>query len=204
MSLKNKLKYIGIDNVNAFILVRVLSSLAVFIVLMILSPYQFVIAPIFTILYYLLFGYILVDWKLKEVTLSYEYDSMEFFDAFLLFLKDGKPIKEALTKTCKVVFNDLSRLVQDKMGHKHNTVEEIINEIIDSMPSNYVSNMFLEVKEAYVNGNHLGDSIGMQLDFIKDKYNRNTVNYYRYIPVRIGVLCVIAMIFMVLVLVIST
>ena len=172
--------------------------------LILFAPYQFLVAPIGGVLFYFLFGYILVDRKLKELTLGYEYDSIEFFTTFLLFLKAGKPIKESLVKTCKIVSNDLSTLVEENLKYQANTLEEILDHIMKEMPSNLVCNMFMEVKEAYRNGNNLGDSIGMQLDFIRDKYRRNTINYYRYIPVRIGALCIIVMIFMALVLVVSS
>ncbi len=199
MSLNKKLEYIGIDNPNIFHFLRIFTTIWVFIFLLVIFPFGFIISPIVTCIYYYLFRVILVDSRILVLAREYEIDAVNFFDYFLLILKSGCSIKDALFKVTKVYPSQLSSLVLTEYKKNHNgTLYEIIDGIIDDLPSEVVKNIFVEVKEAYRDGNNLGDSIKMQIDNIKIGYNRDIVKYYRYIPLKVlllSIACIIIMMF---------
>ena len=108
-------------------------------------------------------------------------------------------MKTAFLKTCHVVDNHLSRLIERNIKNSNNnTLYDLIGSIALSIPSSTVSNILYEIREAYKNGNNLGDSIRIQINYIRDTYNTNIINYYRLIPIKVFVLsltCTILLVF---------
>ena len=102
-------------------------------------------------------------------------------------------------KTSHIVDNHLARLIESKIkSGKNNTLYDLIGDIALSIPSSTVSNILYEIREAYKNGNNLGDSIRIQINYIRDSYNTNIINYYRLIPIKVFLLsltCSIVLIF---------
>ena len=203
MNIKKKLYYLNI-NYKIYTIIHIASSLLVFIFFLIISPYKFIVAPLVAVAYYLIFNTILIDWKLNEIINNYEYDSVQFFNNFLILLKNGYSIKEAIIKTSNIENNELTSLVIKELKNNKITLEERIKSIINHIPSDIVCNMFTEVLFAYQNGNNLGDGIKRQIESLKEKYDKNTINYYKFIPVKISLICIVTMLLMALVLIIST
>ncbi len=198
MSLNEKLRYLNIDNYKLFNGFRLGTSILLFIFLLLL-PYGFIVAPIGAVLYYVIYRLIRVDFRIEYLNRLYELESVTYFENFLLVLKSGCNMKVAFLKTSHIVDNHLARLIESKIkSGKNNTLYDLIGAIALSIPSSTVSNILYEIREAYKNGNNLGDSIRIQINYIRDSYNTNIINYYRLIPIKVFLLsltCSIVLIF---------
>ncbi len=199
MSLSIKLKYLNIDNFKLFNGLRIGTSICLFIFLLLL-PFGFILAPIGAILYYVIYRLIIVDFRIEYLNRLYELESVTYFENFLLVLKSGCNMKTALIKTCNVVDNHLSKLILFKIKNSGSTTfYDLIGDIAEAIPSSTVCNILYEIREAYRNGNNLGDSIRIQINYIRDTYNTNIINYYRLIPIKVFLLsltCTIILIFL--------
>ena len=202
MSLDRKLKYLKMNR-NVFFLLRVIYSLAIFLIFVLYIPYGIILGLGFAIIWFYLYRLIFVDLKLSFAIKVYEIEAIPFFENFLLILKSGCSIKNALIKTCNLVDGELSDIVKNKLSRKSKkTLYELIDDIIEEIPSSIICNIFTEIKEAYKNGNDLGDSIKLQLKYVRDEYNNGIIKYYRLIPLKIFIFSIVCLIMMIVLLLI--
>ena len=202
MSLERKLKYLKMNR-NVFFLLRIIYSLCIFMIFILYVPYGIILGLATAIIWFYLYRLIFVDLKLSYVIKVYEIESIPFFENFLLILKSGCSIKKALIKSCDLSDGELPLIVKDKLTKKSkSTLYELIDDIIEEIPSSLICNIFTEIKEAYKNGNDLGDSIKLQLKYVKDDYNNSIIKYYRLIPFKVFILSFICLIMMIILLLI--
>ena len=106
-----KVDLLGIDdnsNVYNLIILRLVSSVVVFIIILLLSDYGYILAPIFTLIYYYLFNSAVIDDKLKKRTIKLESEAMHFFEVLTLSLETGRNLASAIEVTTNNVSGILS------------------------------------------------------------------------------------------------
>lgn len=194
LRIKKKINMMGgIISPKIFIYMRLISCLIIFILLLFLSKYSYLIAPLVTIGYYFLLEYLVLDCDIKKRAIKLELDALEFFPIFLLSLKGGRNIKKALILSVDVVDNDLSiefmRVLHDvKIGK---SLDEALTLMKDRIPSIIVTNILINIIEANRLGNSVDFSINSQLEYIEEDRNRKIISYYKSIPLKIAVISVI-------------
>ena len=165
----------------------------VFILLLVSSKYGYFIAPIVSIILYILFEYICLDKTIIERMELLEKDALEFFPIFNIVFKNGKSIKNAIEKTIEIVDNSLSeefKLVLDNVNLGKSLDESLLN-MSKRIPSIMVNNVITDLTESNRLGNNINESINLQLDLINEKRKKDYLTDLRIIPFRITIMFII-------------
>ena len=177
----------------AFIYIRLLSSIVLFIILLVSNKYGYFVAPISAIVLYILFESICLDKSIIDRMEKLEKDALEFFPIFLIVYKNGKNIKTALEKTIEIVDNDLSKeflIVLDNVELGKSLDESLLN-MNKRIPSIMVTNIITDLTESNRLGNNINESIMLQLELIQEKKNKDYLTELRIIPFRITITFII-------------
>lgn len=205
--IKDKLNKLGYNiNPLIFIYMRLVSSLLLFIVLLFLVDYGYVVAPIVTVLYYILIEVVVLDFSIKVRVKEIEYDALEFMPIFLLSLKSGRNVKKSLIYTTDIVYNTLANefkkvLYDEKIGK---SLDEALMNLKLKIPSDLVVNMIVSIVEANRLGNNINDSINNQLSYIEDKKKKGILNSYKVVPLKMAIASVIFVFLVILLLTICS
>ncbi len=195
-------KKINLANIKikpmAFIYIRLITTIIIFILLLISNKYGYVLAPFASILLYVLFEYICLDKSILERMETLEKDALEFFPLFLIIFKNGKSVKNALEKSLEIVDNELTKefkLVLDNVNLGKSLDEALLN-MNKRIPSILVNNIITDLTESNRLGNNLNESINLQLSLINEKRKKDCLTDLRIIPFRIAILFIIFVLIM--------
>ncbi len=186
--IEKKINYANIKiKPMAFIYIRIIMTIAVFLLVLLSNKYGYIFGPIVAIILYFLFEYICLDRKIIERMEKLEKDALEFFPIFNVVFKNGKNVKSAIEKTIEIVDNDLSnefKLVLEDVNLGKSLDETLLN-LNKRIPSIMVNNIITDLTESNRLGNNISDSINLQLDLINEKKKKNYLTDLKTIPFRI-------------------
>lgn len=196
MIINNKLykkieKKINLANLKvkpmAFIYIRLIVTVLVFLVVLLSNKYGYIMAPIIAISLYLLFEYICLDRVIIERMELLEKNALEFFPIFNIVFKNGNSVKNAIEKTIEIVDNDLSNEFKIVLSNVDlgKSLDESLLEMNKRIPSIMVNNIITDLTESNRLGNNINDSINLQLDLINEKGKKDYLTDLRIIPFRI-------------------
>ena len=202
MIINNKLykrieKKINLANLKikpmAYIYIRLIASVGVFLMFLISSKYGYIYGPIGGIVFYIVFEYLTLDRSIIDRMEILEKDALEFFPIFIIILKNGKSVKNAIETTLEIVDNDLSKefqLVLDSVNLGKSLDESLLN-MNNRIPSIMVNNIITDLTESNRLGNNISESINLQLDLIKEKIRKDYLTDLRIVPFRIAIMFII-------------
>lgn len=199
--ISKKMKYAGmIINPKIFIYMRLVSSLILFIFLLIFSSYGYLVAPIVTIIYYYFIEYVILDVPVYKRKIELENDSLDYFPILMLCLKGSNNVKKAITLTNEQIDNSLSkefkRVINDvKIGK---SLDEALTLMKDRIPSTFIVNIIVNLVEANRMGNSISESITDQLSYIEDKRKKKIIKYHKMMPLKVALVSIV-FVFMVLI-----
>ena len=102
--IKHKIKLLGpnckVDPIT-FLNIRLIISLIIFFTLLFVSSLGYIYAPIFTVSFYLLLEYFVLDYRIKLRARKLDYEALFFFEVLTLSLESGRNLKGAIDLTCK-------------------------------------------------------------------------------------------------------
>lgn len=192
--INKKIGMLGLKvNPLAFIYLRIVSSIVIFMLMIVLCDFEYIVAPLVTIVFYLVFEFFVLDVAIKKRCLILENDAIDFFSVFLILIKGERNVRKALLLSVKTVDNELSlefkkALEEEKIGK---SLDDALLDLKDRIPSDLVSNMIISVIEANRLGNNISDSINNQLSYIEERRNKKILTSYKTIPFRIAILCIL-------------
>jgi len=182
-------KYNAIDLLNY----RLLICLFVFLILLIFHKDGYILAPISVILIHFLSEYLILDFPIKKRTKKLEEEAIFFFEVLSLTLESGRNLNLALTITSKNIDSELSdefkkSLNEMKLGK---SFPEAIGSMKERIPSDTINNALLNIVQASVFGNNIGESLNNQLDFLRDKRLLEVKSEIGKLPTKISILSVV-------------
>ena len=199
--LERKIKLLGINyDIKVFNAIRIIFSLILFFYLIFSLKTGYIIAPIMAGIFYLLCEYIVIDLPLRKRCINMEKEGLDYISALLLNLKNGKSIKTSIKNSSKVIEGDLSKefakVINDiKVGL---TLEEGLNDLSSKIPSIYLQNIILDLKENSKYGTKIIDSIELQLDAMEQHYDHVIIGKKKMLPIK---LCINTILFLALMIV---
>lgn len=192
---RTKVKLLGIDNkYNAYdiILVRLISSVMIFILLLFISSYGYITAPLLTIIYYFLFNMVVLDDKIKKRGLKLESEAMHFFEVLTLSLETGRNLNEAITVTTNnvdgILSDEFKEAVREVTFGK--SLTEALTDMQERIPSDTINNVILSLTQANLYGNSIIDNLYDQIDFLREKRKMEVKGRISKVPVLISVISV--------------
>lgn len=197
-----KINYLGLKiESTTFNTLRLTTTITLFIIL-IFCNYGYIFAPLFTIIYYIAFEYILLDLNIIRRRKKLEESSIEFFSLFLTNLNTSRNIKKTLINTCQILNKnylsyEFNKVINDTELGK--TFDESLKLMTTRIPSEIIVNIIYSLMEANRTGNSINNSIKEQLDFLILKRNKKIINSNKIIPIKMLIICIIFITIMLLV-----
>lgn len=190
-----KIKLLGTGNkLNVYDLIvgRLLSSFIVFMIILYAFNYGYILAPIITLLYYILFSKIIVDDKLKKRTIKLESEAMHFFEVLTLSLETGRNLVEAIDVTTAnvsgVLSNEFKETVREVSFGK--SLNEALSDMQAKIPSDTINNIILSLTESNLYGNSIIENLYNQIDFLREKRKMEVKGRISKVPILISVISV--------------
>lgn len=191
--LNKKFKLLGIEtNSIKFMNCRILSSLIIFVLLMIFSNKGYILGPLFAILVYISFECIL-NYKINKRRELLNYDAIFYFQVLSLTLESGKNLQGGLELTCSGVNNSLSSEFKKTLHEVSlgKSLSDAINDMKERIPSEEVNTVLLNITQSALFGNNIIDSLNNQIDYLRDKKLLDIKGKINKMPVKISVISVI-------------
>lgn len=206
--IENKMKLLGSwnkDSVEKFLILRIISSILVFLVGLISFDGNIIISILLMILLYLFIPYLCLDRYIIKKNKKLEYDSILFFQVLSLSLESGKDLFSALNTTCNSIDSNLSdefkRVIREVNYGKG--LETSLYSLRDRISSTILKNTVLNMIECYTTGGNLVETLNNQVEYIRNSRVLELKGKINKLPIEISVVSVILVIPMILLLIIG-
>lgn len=188
-----------------FINLRFLSSIIFFFIILYISKFGYIVAPISTILFYYLVGYVMIDNKIKERTKKLEGEAIHFFEVLTLSLDTGRNLEEAIRVTVSNVSGDLSLEFEEVMREVSfgKSLVEALTDMEKRIPSENINNIVLSLTQADLYGSSIIQNLYEQIDYMREKRILEVKSEISKIPIKISVISVLFFIPLILILILA-
>ena len=206
--IERKIDMLG-DNVKfdaiTFTNVRIISSLIIFFVILYITTVGYFFAPLFTIIYYYLFEYVLLDIPLKRRIRKLDHEALYFFEILTLTLESGRNLEHALETAVFNVDSEISNefkktLFEMKFGK---TLMEALEDMKKRIPSETINNIILNITQTSVFGNSIIDTMYNQIEFLREKQLLDIKGQINKIPNKVSIISVLFVVPLILLLVLG-
>jgi tight adherence protein C len=206
--LEKKVKMLGINNkldVYDLILARLISSALLFLVLLFAFDYGYILAPVFTLVYYLLFNKAVITDKLNKREKKLESEAMHFFEVLTLSLETGRNLTSAIEVTTANVNGLLSEEFKETVREVSfgKSLSESLSDMQLRIPSDTINNIILSLTESNVYGNSIIKNLYSQIDFLREKRKMEVKGRISKVPILISVISVFFFIPLILLLIVG-
>lgn len=205
--ISKKCKFLGSSrkiDTYMFLNLRIIISVVIFILFMLLSDRGFLYAPIFTLIVYFGFEYIL-DYYIEKRKNKLNYEAIFFFQVLVLSLESGKDLKSAIELTTKNINSEISEEFKITIYEVDNgkSLVEALNSMKDRIPSEEINTVILNIKESSLFGNSIVESLNNQIEYLRDKQINNIKGKINKMPIKISVVSVVFIIPIILLLILG-
>lgn len=191
----NKVKLLGFnDKTSAYdlIITRLATSIIIFILLLFIFDYGYIVAPIGTLVYYLLFNKASIDDRIKKRSVKLEAEAMHFFEVLTLSLETGRNLVEAIDVTTANVSGILSDEFKETVREVNfgKSLNEALSDMQARIPSDTINNIILSLTESNLYGNSIIKNLYNQIDFLREKRKMEVKGRISKVPILISVISV--------------
>lgn len=185
--------------------IRIITSLCVFILVLMSVDMGYIVSPIVTVAYYYLFHYLAMTKAIKDRGKKLDREALYFFEILTLTLESGRNLENALEITVFNVDSELSNefkktLFEIKFGK---SLLEALESMKKRIPSETINNIILNITQTSVFGNSIIETMYNQIDFLRDKQILEIKGEISKIPNKVSIISVIFIIPLILILVIG-
>lgn len=172
---------------------RLYSSMLVFFILFIFADYGALVAPVATVLWYVLVGYIMIDSPLKKREKKLDNEAYYYFEVLTLALESGRNLENAIKMACKYINSEISDEFKETLKQVNfgKSLTESLALMSARIPSLTINNIILNMEQSNLFGNSIIDTMYNQLDFLKDKQVMDIKAQINKIPNKISIFSVL-------------
>lgn len=192
----SKVKLLGYDsNVSAYdiILIRLFTSVILFILMLYIFDYGYIFGPIITLIYYFMFNRIVLDNKIKNRMIKLENEAMHFFEVLTLSLETGRNLASAIEVTTLnvsgILSSEFSEAVREVTFGK--SLNEALTDMQERIPSETINNIILSLTQSNLYGNSIIDNLYSQIDYLREKRKLEVKGRISKVPIYISVISVL-------------
>lgn len=192
----SKVKLLGYDsNVSAYdiILIRLFTSVILFILMLYFFDYGYIFGPIITLIYYFMFNRIVLDNKIKNRMIKLENEAMHFFEVLTLSLETGRNLASAIEVTTMnvsgILSSEFSEAVREVTFGK--SLNEALTDMQERIPSETINNIILSLTQSNLYGNSIIDNLYSQIDYLREKRKLEVKGRISKVPIYISVISVL-------------
>ena len=175
-----------------FLNFRFLSSFLFFFVILYISKFGYMVAPIATFIFYYLIGYVMLDNKIKKRTVQLESEAIHFFEVLTMSLDTGRNLEEAISVTINNVGGHLSSEFQEVLREVQfgKSLTEALMDMEKSIPSSNINNIILSLTQADIYGSSIIDNLYEQIDYMREKRKLEVKAEISKVPIKISIISV--------------
>ena len=168
---------------------RLFTSMIVFVVLFIFADFGALIAPVATVLWYILVGYFMIDKPLKKRERKLDNEAYYYFEVLTLALESGRNLENAIKMACKYIDSEISSEFKEtiKQVNFGKSLTESLSVMSMRIPSLTINNIILNMEQSNLFGNSIIETMYNQLDFLKDKQIMDIKAQINKIPNKISI-----------------
>lgn len=172
---------------------RLFTSMIVFVVLFIFADFGALIAPVATVLWYILVGYFMIDKPLKKRERKLDNEAYYYFEVLTLALESGRNLENAIKMACKYIDSEISSEFKEtiKQVNFGKSLTESLSVMSARIPSLTINNIILNMEQSSLFGNSIIETMYNQLDFLKDKQIMDIKAQINKIPNKISIFSVL-------------
>lgn len=194
--MEDKINLFGVSKTfttEYFMNFRFFSSIIVFLVLFIFSNFGALFAPIITVLWYYLVGYVMIDIPLKKREKKLDNEAYYYFEVLTLALESGRNLENAIKMACKYINSEISNEFKEtiKQVNFGKSLTEALSLMSKRIPSLTINNIILNMEQSNLFGNSIIETMYNQLDFLKDKQVMDIKSQINKIPNKISIFSVL-------------
>lgn len=205
---EEKIKLLGISNhyeTTIFLNLRLFSSLILFMLCLYIFDFGYIVAPLTTILYYYLFGKVLLDNKIKKRTRVLEEEAIHFFEVLTLSLEIGRNLEEAIRVTTDSLEGELvlefkEAIREIKYGK---SLTESLSDMQQNIPSEAINNIILTLTQADLFGNGIIETMYNHIDYLREKRKMEVKAEISKVPIKISIVSVLFFVPLILLIILS-
>ena len=194
--INKKIKLLGVNchyNAIDFLNIRLVLGLIIFGLVLVVSEYGYILAPLITIVFHYGMEYVCLDSKIKKRKNRLEDEALFFFEVLALTIESGRNLKGALDMTASNVKGELGdefKKTLSEVGLGKSLVEAL-KDMKQRIPSEHVNNVILNITESCIFGNNIVDSLYNQVDYLREKKLLDVKATIAKMPIKISVVSVI-------------
>ena len=181
------------DKTLNFLNFRLLTSIAIFFVILYFVEWGYIIAPIVVFLYYFSLPKILLDRRIERRRRKLENDAMYFFEVLALSIESGNNLYNAILVTSKNIDSELSLEFRKMMEEVDlgKSFMEALDSLKVRISSDIINNILLNIKESSMFGNSILGTLNNQIDYLRETKLLEMRAYISKIPLKISVISVL-------------
>ncbi len=192
-------------NVYTFCTYRIITSIIIFVLVLLFMNFGYVTAPFITTCYYYLFYYLNITNKLNKKNLRLEHEALYFFEILTLTLESGRNLENALIVTCDNVDSEVSLEFKKTLDETRygKSLNEALNDMKERISSDTLNNIILNIIQTSEFGNSILDTLYNQVDFLREKQILEIKKKITKIPNKVSIISVIFIVPLIMVLVLG-
>ena len=189
----------------SFITFRLLSSFVVCLIVLFESKYAYIFAPIFTLIWYYAYYYIIISKPLKIRIRKLDHEALYFFEILTLTLESGRNLENSLEVTVANVHSELSDEFKKTLLEVHfgKSLMEALEDMKKRIPSETVNNIILNITQTNIFGSSMLDTMYNQIAFLRDNQILEIKGQINKIPNRISIISVLFVVPLILILILG-
>ena len=188
-----------------FLNVRFLTTILIFFVILYLSSWGYILAPVISIIYFYYLPKVMIDKKIEERAERLDGDAMYFFEILTLSLETGRNLKSALEITSNSIDSELS--YEFRRALREVRYGKSLNEALENLklriPSDTINNIILNISQSNIFGNSIIETMYNQIDYIRDKQILTAKANISKIPLKVSVISVLFFLPLIMLLILS-
>lgn len=205
---EKKIKLLGVSTkmeAISFLNLRFFTSIIIFFITIYIFKLGYIMAPLVTIIYYYLCGYLLLDRKIKIRTSKLENEAMHFFEVLTLSLETGKNLTEAFNVTISTIDSEISNQFKEALREVKygKSLTEALVSIQKNIPSEMINNAILTLTQADMFGNSIVETMYNQIDYLREKKKLEVKANISKVPIKISVVSVLFFVPLILLLILG-
>ena len=188
-----------------FLNIRIITTVLLFCLIMFISNKGFILAPILSTIYFMLYENLFLDLRLRARKKKLEDEAIYFLEVLTLTIESGRNLKNALDITCENVDSELSKEFRKTLDEV--SLGKSMSEALDNMkkriPSDTINNTVLNIRESFIYGNNILESLYNQIDYLREQQILDVKAKISKLPTKISIISVLLFLPIVLLIIIA-
>lgn len=208
LKIDQKIKLLGVSNRMTcfqFLNLRFWGAVLFLILILFISRFGYLLAPLVSFLYYKGVTYFLLDYKIRNRQIRLETEALNFFEILTLSLETGRNLQEALNVTISSSSGELVQEFQEVMREVKygKSLTEALEDMQKVIPSDTINNIILSLTQANLYGSSIIKSLYNQLEYLREKRKLEVKAEISKVPIKISIISVFFFVPLVLIIILA-